>query len=97
MTKEIISIRSNKPPKKEENEIGGETYIWESEDAIRNIKYIGKCINIEDMQEQYTYYLTIYAKNKLECERILDGQIYDGIFENWKITDEIRLIVRKTI
>ena len=97
MTKEIYQIWSNKPPKKEEIELRGETYIWDSEDTILNIKYIGKCINIEDLQDQYCYYITIYAKNKVKCEKELDAQIFDGIFENWKLTDEIKLIIRKTI
>lgn len=71
--------------------------MWASSDAILNIKYIGKCINLEDMQDQYTYYITIYAKNRVECEKELDAQIYDGIFKNWKLTDEIKLIIRKTV
>lgn len=97
MTKAIYQIRSNKPPKKQEIELLGETYMWATSDAILNIKYIGKCINLEDMQDQYTYYITIYAKNERQCESELDAQIYDGIFENWKLTDEIKLIIRKTI
>lgn len=97
MTKTIYQIKTNKRPRYQEIELRGETYLWESKDEILNIKYIGKCKNPEDMQDQYTYYITIYAKNKIKCDQHLSAQIYDGIFENWKITDEIELIVRKSI
>lgn len=97
MTKEIYLIKSNKAPTEKEMESLGDTIMWTAEDAIINIKYIKKSINLENNQEQYTYVITIYAKNRIECEKELGAQIYDGIFKNWKITDEIRLIIRKAI
>lgn len=97
MTKEIYLITSNKAPTEKEMEYLGETIMWEKDDAIFNIEYKKKSINLENMEEKYTYYITIYAKNKIECERLLDAQIYDGVFENWKVKEDIRLIVRKTI
>ena len=97
MTKEIYIVTSNKAPTEKEMEFLGDTIMWAAEDAIFNIKFIKKNINLKNMEKEYTYYITIYAKNRVECERVLDGQIYDGAFENWKVKDDIKLIIRKTI
>ena len=97
MTKAIYSVTSNRAPTKKEKEFLGDTVMWAAENEILNIKWIKDNPMINSSEQTYTYYITIYAKTKEDCEHQLDGQIYDGIFENWKITEQIKLIIRKSI